>query len=220
MFIERNGHAWKNKCTRIQFAPYNRAKVSALWRVKRRGKKRIAGWRGRHTSVRAITWYISVVYGIHTGRKFLYIIDMKVGLENSILLELYNVSTGEYQLTFRRNLIPCTESIYLLWAFDSGDESQTFLRNSVTLFSIPPEKFAIVFRLGYYRFSGTFAWSLKAPINLVMSVRLSVRILYRRGSRWTDFREVWCWRVLRLFDEFQIGLNSGRSIGNFTWRTK
>jgi hypothetical protein len=161
MFIERNGHGWKDKCTGIQFAPYNRAKVSAFWRVKRRGKKNVE-WRGggvwRRTSVRQITWYISVVYGIHRGRKSLYIIDMNVGLENSSLLEHYNVSTGEYQPTFRRNLIPCTESIYLLWAFDSGDENQTILLNSVTLFSVPPEKFSIVFRLGYHSFSRKFVW--------------------------------------------------------------
>jgi hypothetical protein len=176
MFIERNGHAWKDKCTGIRFSPYNRAKVSALWRVKRRKKKELLGGRGKYTRFRPMTGYFSVVYGIRTARKYLYIIDMNLGLENSSLLGYYNVSTGEYQSTFRRNLIPCTESVYLLWAFDSGDESQTCLRNSVTLFSIPPEKIAIVFRLGYQRLSGKFPLSLKAPINLVMSVRLSIHI--------------------------------------------
>ena len=111
----------------------------------------------------------------HVYLLILYIIDLNLWLDISSLPGYY-VSTGEFHPTFLWNLIPYTRSVYFLWASDSGDESQTFLRNSVNLFSVLPEKFSIAFRLGYHRFSGTFAWSLKAPINLVMSVHLSIRI--------------------------------------------
>jgi hypothetical protein len=51
-------------------------------------------------------------------------------------------------------------------------------------------------------------------------VRLSVRI-YQRGSHWTNFCEIWNWRLLwKVCWENKIWLKSAKNVAHFTWRFK
>jgi len=51
-----------------------------------------------------------------------------------------------------------------------------------------------------------------------LPVRLSV-CLYQHGSHWTDFLEIWYWRLLRkLAEKLQISLQLDKNIGYFKWR--
>ena len=51
-------------------------------------------------------------------------------------------------------------------------------------------------------------------------VRPSVRLYsYQVSSHWTDFREIWYWRLLwKSVEKLQILLKSERNVGDFTWR--
>jgi len=58
----------------------------------------------------------------------------------------------------------------------------------------------------------------KAPIGFVMSVCLSVRMC-PLGSHWTDFREIWYFKLLlRSAFKFPNLVKSRQNIGHFTWR--
>jgi len=68
---------------------------------------------------------------------------------------------------------------------------------------------------------GTFALSRKGPTTFIMSIHpLCVPPpIYRRGSHWTDCREIWYWGLLRKFvDTFKILWKSGKNIKHVTWR--
>jgi hypothetical protein len=67
-------------------------------------------------------------------------------------------------------------------------------------------------------FLGAFAKLRKATVSFVMSVRLSVR-MEQLGSHWTDFHEIWYWRIFRKsVEKIQVSLKSDKSKGYFTWR--
>jgi len=47
--------------------------------------------------------------------------------------------------------------------------------------------------------------------------RISICVLlYRRGSHWRDFGEMWHWKLL--LQSVEIWLKSAKTIGHFTWR--
>ena len=57
----------------------------------------------------------------------------------------------------------------------------------------------------------------KATINVVVSVRLSVR-MKQLGSHWTKFHKIWYFRIFRKYvTEIQISLNSDKNKGYSTW---
>jgi hypothetical protein len=74
------------------------------------------------------------------------------------------------------------------------------------------------------RYFGAFAYSLTASISVIISVLptvcLSVRV-YRLGSPWTGFRDVWCWRLpLKTVDKTQICLKAEKNTRHFAWKHK
>lgn len=67
----------------------------------------------------------------------------------------------------------------------------------------------------------SFTQSREVRINCAMCVCAFVRLYRRSGSRWTDFRKIWCWELpWKSVKKIQICLKPGKNVGQLTWKLK
>jgi hypothetical protein len=116
-------------------------------------------------------WYMESIQVVNFYTLLARIWDLRVQAYWDITSPVVNIN-WHFVGTYSMYRVSLPSLSFWLWRW----KPDIYIRNSVTLFPIPPEKYAIIFRLGYHRFPGMFTWSLKALINLAMSVRLSIRM--------------------------------------------